>query len=216
MAAAAASAFAELITKEADNNVKLIVLDRFDQLRAKHDHVLDGMVMDILKVLSSQDLEVKRRAIQIALEMITSRNVEDVVLFLRKQLQGTMDQDFDKVSRRPIMSRTVLTNDRTSSTANSSSSPSTHAPYVSLRSPPTSCTFSWTLLATRTTPPPWTSSPSSERWWRSSPNFDQLSRRNSSKHSRRSRAAKYSVERCGSLANTALSRQVHITPMYTF
>jgi coatomer subunit beta len=49
---AAAAAFAELIIKEADNNVKLIVLDRFDSLRAKHEHVLDAMVMDILKVLS--------------------------------------------------------------------------------------------------------------------------------------------------------------------
>ncbi|WWC73739.1 uncharacterized protein I206_107711 [Kwoniella pini CBS 10737] len=93
---AAAAALAELIIKEADNNVKLIVLDRFDNLRAKHDHVLDPMVMDILKVLSSPDMEVKRKALGIALEMVTSRNVEDVVLFLKKQLQGTLDQDFDK------------------------------------------------------------------------------------------------------------------------
>ena len=49
---AAGAAFAELIVKEADNNVKLIVLTRFDALRSKHEHVLDGMVMDILKVLS--------------------------------------------------------------------------------------------------------------------------------------------------------------------
>lgn len=95
---AAAAAFAELIVKEADNNVKLIVLDRFNTLRSKHEHVLDGMVMDILKVLSSQDMEVKRKAIGIALEMVSSRNVEDVVLFLKKQLQGTMESEFDKVS----------------------------------------------------------------------------------------------------------------------
>ena len=43
-------------------------------------------------------MEVKRRAIGIALEMVSSRNVEDVVLFLKKQLHSTMDQDFDKVS----------------------------------------------------------------------------------------------------------------------
>jgi coatomer subunit beta len=56
------------------------------------------MVMDILKVLTSQDIEVKRKAIGIALEMVSSRNVEDVVLFLKKQLQGTMESEFDKVS----------------------------------------------------------------------------------------------------------------------
>ncbi|KAL0247175.1 hypothetical protein I308_104210 [Cryptococcus tetragattii IND107] len=93
---AAAAALAELIVKEADNNVKLIVLDRFNNLRAKHENVLDGMVMDILKVLISPDMEVKRKAIGIALEMVSSRNVEEVVLFLKKQLQGTLDQDFDK------------------------------------------------------------------------------------------------------------------------
>ncbi|WVQ96006.1 hypothetical protein IAU59_003106 [Kwoniella sp. CBS 9459] len=93
---ASAAALAELIIKEADNNVKLIVLDRFDNLRSKHEHVLDGMVMDVLKVLSSPDMEVKRKALGIALEMVTSRNVEDVVLFLKKQLQSTLDQDFDK------------------------------------------------------------------------------------------------------------------------
>jgi len=52
LTAAAAAAFAELINKESDNNVKLIVLDRFDSLRAKHGNVLDGMVMDVLKVLN--------------------------------------------------------------------------------------------------------------------------------------------------------------------
>lgn len=57
---AAAGAFAELIVKEADNNVKLIVLGRFDTLRSKHEHVLDGMVMDILKVLSRCVVHVAR------------------------------------------------------------------------------------------------------------------------------------------------------------
>lgn len=46
--------------------------------------------------LGSPDMEVKRKALSVALEMVTSRNVEDVVLFLKKQLQGTMDQEFDK------------------------------------------------------------------------------------------------------------------------
>lgn len=43
-------------------------------------------------------MEVKRKAIGVALNMVTSRNVEDVVLFLKKQLQSTMEQDYDKVS----------------------------------------------------------------------------------------------------------------------
>lgn len=49
---AAGAALCDLIVKEADNNVKLIVLDRFNTLREKHPHVLDNLTMDILKVLS--------------------------------------------------------------------------------------------------------------------------------------------------------------------
>jgi vesicle coat complex subunit len=49
---AAASCFMNLVIKESDNNVKLIVLDRLDTLRSKHGHILDGLIMDVLQVLS--------------------------------------------------------------------------------------------------------------------------------------------------------------------
>ena len=61
---AAAGAFAELLVKEADNNVKLIVLDRIDVLREKFPHVLDGLVMDVLKVLSRCVTLVPKRIIR--------------------------------------------------------------------------------------------------------------------------------------------------------
>ncbi|KAG1805419.1 hypothetical protein EV424DRAFT_1579243, partial [Suillus variegatus] len=51
-AKAAASCFVNLVIKESGNNVKLIVLDRLDTLHLKHDHILDGLAMDILRVLS--------------------------------------------------------------------------------------------------------------------------------------------------------------------
>lgn len=93
---AAASTYINLAIKESDNNVKLIVLDRLDNLRAKHGHVLDSLIMDILQVLSSPDLEVKKKAIGIVLSLTSSRNVEEVVLFLKKQLQKTQDQSHEK------------------------------------------------------------------------------------------------------------------------
>lgn len=94
---AAASSFINLVIKESDNNVKLIVLDRLEQLRAKHDHVLDGLIMDVLQVLShSTDIEVRRKAIGIVLSMTSSRNVEEVVLFLKKQLQRTQESEAEK------------------------------------------------------------------------------------------------------------------------
>ncbi|KAF7359278.1 Coatomer subunit beta [Mycena sanguinolenta] len=93
---AAASALIDIVIKESDNNVKIIVLDRLDNLRSRHGHVLDGLIMDVLQVLSSADMDVRRKAISIVLSMTTSRNVEDVVLFLKKQLQKTQETEFEK------------------------------------------------------------------------------------------------------------------------
>lgn len=95
---ASASALIELCVKEADNNVKLIVLERVNQLRAKHEHVLDPLVMDLLRVLASTDMEVRRKTLAVALEMVTGRNVEEVVGSLKKQLANTMEESgFEKV-----------------------------------------------------------------------------------------------------------------------
>ena len=93
---AAASCYINLVQKESDNNAKLIVLDRLDALRSKHGHVLDPLIMDILQILSSADLEVRRKAISIVLSLTSSRNIEEVVLFFKKQLQRTQDQEFEK------------------------------------------------------------------------------------------------------------------------
>lgn len=123
---AAATCYINLVLKESDNNAKLIVLDRFDTLRAKHGHVLDPLITDILQILSryscsafkpliipngicSTDLEVRRKAMSIVLSLTTSRNVEDVVLFLKKQLQRTQDQEFEKVFVETSPSRRCLT-----------------------------------------------------------------------------------------------------------
>ncbi|KAI0348157.1 coatomer protein [Trametopsis cervina] len=93
---AAASCYINLVVKESDNNAKLIVLDRLDALRSRHGHVLDSLIMDILQILTSTDLEVRRKAIGIVLSLVSSRSVEEVVLFLKKQLQKTQEQDFEK------------------------------------------------------------------------------------------------------------------------
>ena len=46
---------------------------------------------------NSPDIEVRRKALCIALDLITSRNVQEVVVFLKKELSKTLDQDYEKV-----------------------------------------------------------------------------------------------------------------------
>ncbi|KAI9015882.1 adaptin N terminal region-domain-containing protein [Phycomyces nitens] len=93
---AAASCYIDLVVKESDNNVKLIVLDRLEDIRSKNERILDDLVMDVLRVLSSPDIDVRRKALRIAMDMVSSRNVQEVILFLKKELTKTHDQEYEK------------------------------------------------------------------------------------------------------------------------
>lgn len=95
---AAAGKLIELAIKEADNNVKLIVLDRVDQLRRRNEGVLDELTMEVLRVLSSPDLDVRRKALSIAMNMVSSKNIQEVILLLKKELTKTIDEQYEKNS----------------------------------------------------------------------------------------------------------------------
>lgn len=94
---ASAAKLIDLAIREADNNVKLIVLDRVDQLRIRNEGVLDDLTMEILRVLSSPDIDVRRKALGIALEMVSSKNVEEIVMLLKKELAKTVDEQYEQV-----------------------------------------------------------------------------------------------------------------------
>ncbi|KAK4047560.1 coatomer subunit beta [Microbotryomycetes sp. JL201] len=93
---AAASCLIQLTLQEPSNNVKMIVLTRVALLHSKHEHVIDDLVMDVLRVLASPDMDVRRKALAIALDMVSSRTVEEVVGFLKKELMRTLDGQFEK------------------------------------------------------------------------------------------------------------------------
>ena len=45
--------------------------------------------MDLLRVLSSPDLEVRKKTLTLVLDLINSRNVEEVVMVLKKEVANT-------------------------------------------------------------------------------------------------------------------------------
>ncbi|XP_071483507.1 coatomer subunit beta-like [Diadema antillarum] len=108
---AAASCYIDLIIKESDNNVKLIVLDRLISLKDQpaHEKVLQELVMDILRVLSASDLEVRRKTLDLALDLISSRNVEEMVLVLKKEVSKTQNvgEHEDTGKYRQLLVRTL-------------------------------------------------------------------------------------------------------------
>lgn len=94
---AAASKLIELAIREADNNVKLICLERVNQLRIRNEGVLDDLTMEALRVLSSPDIDVRRKALNLAMEMVSSKNVEEIIMLLKKELAKTVDEQYEQV-----------------------------------------------------------------------------------------------------------------------
>ena len=110
---AAANTYIELIVKESDNNVKLIVLDRLVELadNPETEKVLQGLLMDILRGLTSPDLEVKKKTLNLALDLVSSRNVDELVKFLEKEIQKSENiNDLDDNDKyRQILVRSLHT-----------------------------------------------------------------------------------------------------------
>ncbi|KAJ2634727.1 coatomer subunit beta, partial [Coemansia sp. RSA 1287] len=95
---AAASCYITLATKESDNNVRIIVLERLDRLRMRHEGIIDDLVMDLLRVLTAPDLDVRRKVLGIVMKLTSQRNVNDVISMLKKELAKTVSDasDYDK------------------------------------------------------------------------------------------------------------------------
>jgi coatomer subunit beta len=51
-----------------------------------HEKILQELVMDILRVLSSPDYEVRKKTLGLAMDLVTSRNIDELVLVLKKVL----------------------------------------------------------------------------------------------------------------------------------
>mmetsp|Transcript_10854 Transcript_10854/g.32682 ORF Transcript_10854/g.32682 Transcript_10854/m.32682 type:complete len:763 (-) Transcript_10854:183-2471(-) len=66
---AAASTYTALLWTQSDNNVKLIVLERLAEMKERHMRVLSEVLMDMLRALSSPNVEICKRTLEIALDM---------------------------------------------------------------------------------------------------------------------------------------------------
>ncbi|CAH8498460.1 unnamed protein product [Heterobilharzia americana] len=83
---AAASCYINLILKESDNNVKLIVLSRLTDLRQYHERVLQDLVMDIVQIINASDMEVRQKALDLTMDLVTARTAEELIKIFRKEL----------------------------------------------------------------------------------------------------------------------------------
>ncbi|GFQ00398.1 coatomer subunit beta-1 [Phtheirospermum japonicum] len=93
---AAANTYCQLLLSQSDHSVKLIVLDRLNELKTSHREILVDLIMDVLRALSSPNVDIRRKTLDIVLELITPRNVNEVVLTLKKEVMKTQSGEHEK------------------------------------------------------------------------------------------------------------------------
>jgi coatomer subunit beta len=93
---AAASTYSSLLSSQNDNNVKMIVLERLEDLRKRHTKVLQEVLMDILRAISSPNPDICQKVLNIGMPLVNGRNVEEVVGLLKREVLKTQDSDMEK------------------------------------------------------------------------------------------------------------------------
>eukprot|EP01106_Pelomyxa_sp_JSP_P017162 TRINITY_DN67_c0_g1_i4.p1 TRINITY_DN67_c0_g1~~TRINITY_DN67_c0_g1_i4.p1 ORF type:complete len:684 (-),score=216.38 TRINITY_DN67_c0_g1_i4:210-2261(-) len=59
---------------------------------------MQEQVMDLLRVLASPTMDIRRKTLDIALDLVSPKNIDEVILVLKKELNKTQDTAFDKAS----------------------------------------------------------------------------------------------------------------------
>lgn len=93
--AKAASAFLQVANKETDAPVKIAALQRVKAIAEKADDQLDQLVMDVLLVLTTPDLGVRKAALDLALQLVSARTITPVLNVLKKELEVSFKQTYD-------------------------------------------------------------------------------------------------------------------------
>merc|ERR1719460_389441 len=64
------------------------MLERIASLKKHHLKVLQELIMDVLRALASPNLDIRRKTLDIATELISPSNIAEVMLVLKKELSG--------------------------------------------------------------------------------------------------------------------------------
>lgn len=87
------AAYIDIAVKESDTSVKITALNRVSDLA--DDDSLSSLVMDVLLVLPTQDIAVRKTALDLALKLVSNRTVEQVLRLLKKELANSIGQQYD-------------------------------------------------------------------------------------------------------------------------
>jgi len=104
---AAAVTYTNLLNSQNDNNVKMIILERLDDLKKNHSKILQELLMDILRALSSPNPDICKKVLDIAMDIVTARTVTEVVNTLKREVSKAGD-DESNVEAKDALYRKML------------------------------------------------------------------------------------------------------------
>lgn len=93
---AAASTYTTLLCSQSDNNVKLIVLERLAEMKQRHPRVLSEILMDILRALASPNIDICKRTLEITIDLVSSRTIDEVMQLLKREVVRTRSSDMER------------------------------------------------------------------------------------------------------------------------
>ncbi len=93
---AATTTYTSLLCTQSDNNVKLIVLERLSEIKSRHPRVLAELLMDMLRVLSSPNIDICRRTLEVAMGLVSPRNIEEIAQVLKREIMRTRHLDMEQ------------------------------------------------------------------------------------------------------------------------
>lgn len=69
-----------------DNNMKLILVENLLALKQTHKRILQEQAVELLRALSSPSIDIRTTCVNLVLDLLTERNVEDVIRIFKKEL----------------------------------------------------------------------------------------------------------------------------------
>eukprot|EP00584_Thalassiosira_punctigera_P009622 CAMPEP_0172527156 /NCGR_PEP_ID=MMETSP1067-20121228/1904_1 /TAXON_ID=265564 ORGANISM="Thalassiosira punctigera, Strain Tpunct2005C2" /NCGR_SAMPLE_ID=MMETSP1067 /ASSEMBLY_ACC=CAM_ASM_000444 /LENGTH=976 /DNA_ID=CAMNT_0013310835 /DNA_START=131 /DNA_END=3061 /DNA_ORIENTATION=- len=105
---AAAVTYTNLLNSQNDNNVMMIVLERLGELQKKHSKILQELLQDILRALSSPNPDICKKVLDVAMTLVTSKNVSEVVTTLKREVSKTTQESSDSSEDKGKVYRNML------------------------------------------------------------------------------------------------------------
>lgn len=92
---ASAQTYSNILNSSSDNNVKLIVLDRLGELKKNHSKILQEVLMDIMRALSSPHIYICKKTLELAIDLVGPRNIEEVMLLLKREVIRAQETEME-------------------------------------------------------------------------------------------------------------------------